>query len=885
MRTDKYMMAKAWMKQDQAPQAEALETWNTLEAEFNEERKAMLMASAESDKIKEEMNKKFGSGTVKYGSELPPIQNPFEDFEERNPAAEGGRIEFDKGLDVLPFKKLKNGKYSLRLYLGTENGKRIEKTFTGTKKELRKIYKNRGTRTGASAFENTIEYADSKGIPYEVKQGENKGKFAIRGPKEKEFSFYNTEELAQEHIDNYRAETDSVGGDRTGELENKKYKKGYKTKKQFLDFLAKNNIAGKNASSFAMNFNIKTEINPYNNNAYIYDTSQFTPEKIEEIQKAQVSSGTATEYAKNKFPPKPRSELIKIREDAIEAQGGIKKNSPFAGKKKLKVDLGHTGDYKTELITGDKLAYTPADVNFEIGKKGGIDDKIRAVKKRQEQALATLEGDELKKVLNETDATLTRLADQTKGFKSVVLSNGKKYGGERLTLDPFNIYPGKTEVEIKAIQKEYLGKDGKGKKIITEGPNKTSAAEIQKIQDAVIFEENRKSNLKAASKIGKKEINNLIKSIGCPNFKAAGGRIEFESGGDCFDKGQKIINSAQVKSPAAQKNLAKLINGLAKTGTFAKNALKFGVVPEALFVGAESIIRAGGDQTLDEGFKSAIGFYTDWTGKTNFKADARASQNLRNIGLDGTINIEMLNEMRDASEQVKKLENNQKNVLSVYDESLMGESKQDYKKRSDQQIEDAKKYLSTKYLTDSQKNFYTSQENEAIDIAGTRSPFKKFLGKAKADTEMMRYEDDFSGMQSDMFTQDPMSAKAKRDSVKNLPLRNQLSGSPGETAFMNLSQLPKGPRQGSQIDDLVNASNAQFKAQGVDTRVNSSVLKAIQDNKQNFKNMTMEEMIQAGMPMEAILGFNQPEVIKQKPMYDYAEGGITGLRSKYEYKK
>ena len=53
MRTDKYMMAKAWMKQDQAPQAEALETWNTLEAEFNEERKAMLMASAESDKIKD----------------------------------------------------------------------------------------------------------------------------------------------------------------------------------------------------------------------------------------------------------------------------------------------------------------------------------------------------------------------------------------------------------------------------------------------------------------------------------------------------------------------------------------------------------------------------------------------------------------------------------------------------------------------------------------------------------------------------------------------------------------------------------------------------------------------------------------------------------------
>ena len=30
---------------------------------------------------------------------------------------------------------------------------------------------------------------------------------------------------------------------------------------------------------------------------------------------------------------------------------------------------------------------------------------------------------------------------------------------------------------------------------------------------------------------------------------------------------------------------------------------------------------------------------------------------------------------------------------------------------------------------------------------------------------MMRYEDDFTGMQSDMFTQDPMSAKSKKKIV------------------------------------------------------------------------------------------------------------------------
>ena len=47
MRTDQYMMAKAWMKQDKAPREEASETWNKLEAEFNEERKQMLAAIAE----------------------------------------------------------------------------------------------------------------------------------------------------------------------------------------------------------------------------------------------------------------------------------------------------------------------------------------------------------------------------------------------------------------------------------------------------------------------------------------------------------------------------------------------------------------------------------------------------------------------------------------------------------------------------------------------------------------------------------------------------------------------------------------------------------------------------------------------------------------------
>ena len=42
MKTEQYMMAKAWMKQDWSTKEEAAETWSRLEAEFNEERKQML---------------------------------------------------------------------------------------------------------------------------------------------------------------------------------------------------------------------------------------------------------------------------------------------------------------------------------------------------------------------------------------------------------------------------------------------------------------------------------------------------------------------------------------------------------------------------------------------------------------------------------------------------------------------------------------------------------------------------------------------------------------------------------------------------------------------------------------------------------------------------
>jgi hypothetical protein len=99
-----YFKAQGWFKNYALNSQDSRGVFQQLVKEDEEE--AARLASAESDKIKDMINEKFGPGTMKPASELPPIQNPFEDFEERNPAAEGGRMRFSEGLDAKKMPKI-----------------------------------------------------------------------------------------------------------------------------------------------------------------------------------------------------------------------------------------------------------------------------------------------------------------------------------------------------------------------------------------------------------------------------------------------------------------------------------------------------------------------------------------------------------------------------------------------------------------------------------------------------------------------------------------------------------------------------------------------------------------------------------------------------------
>ena len=546
----------------------------------------------------------------------------------RIPFAYAGPVKFENIIKPKIYegnrfsKKMPKGTFTMRLYMGIdENGKRIEQTFTGTKKQLKKIF----DRNNKARVKGDLPVMGDSEV-YEVRQGENKGKFAIRMPKDDVYSFFDTEELAEQYKTDYLNDpANKVGGDRTSILENKKYPKGYLTKKQFLQFLEDNGITGKNAASFANNFGIKTKPNPYNKNLVIYDTSGFTEEKINDIQRAQVKAGSGSEEAKAKFPIKTKSDIAQTRYEALEERGGVKKGSPLEGKRKINVDMGHAGNiysqFSDELITLDKLTYTPSQVNEIIGQKGGIDDKIKAIQKSQFKVINKMnDADALnymikngidydmspnalpfkKQLLDKSDETLTRLVFQSGGEKVARLSDGTSFGGTFLKnpVDPLDEFKGMTERDFVDFRKKYLTKDGNlqrsllnkeankkrlkinlantddigtdvlkykivdGKKVVN-----IPKEDLDNLIKLKFFEMNRASSMKSA-KVSKKELSKVLQDFekhGCG--LAAGGRILFSEG-----------TPGGKPTKCAQKGIARFIDDL-KKGNYSKatmNLLKGG---------------------------------------------------------------------------------------------------------------------------------------------------------------------------------------------------------------------------------------------------------------------------------------------------------------------
>ena len=791
-----YFKAQGWFKNYALNSQDSRGMFQRL---VKEDEETFKLASAETDKIKNMMNKKYGPGTMKYGSEIkqPEMKIPQAIFEftQRNPAAEGGRIAFGDGSITQVRNKSKNivGK-NLKLF---EEGKLYhlrlgadKKVYFGTKKELETIFKNRKTS----------------------------------------------------------------GGDVMARLEDVKDPEGFLTQKKFKEFLKKNNInAESSASSFAKNHGVNTKVNPLQKNALLYDTSQFTEEFIDKVQKAQVKSGVGTDFARNKFPPLTNTEKNKARLDAIEIGGGVKKNDPYAGKKRSGIELGHTGNiFGTELITGDKLAYTPTEVNQLMGKKGNIDDKIRSVSAKIEKIKASDKPANVKKdLLEQADNILIRLASQSQGFKKVTLSGGGTFGGDRLTIDPFNTYPGKTEKEIQKIQKEYLGKQ-----IITEGPNKTPPEEIQKIQDAFFFEKNRKEVMKASKKIGKKEIKKIKENIDIDFIDGKKDFVGFSSGfnTDLLMKDpavQKILNS---KAGQAVKNAAR--------GTAGTVGKVFGVAD--ILIGAldyENNISKG--QTEKEALGNAVQAMSFGLYKSGDRARiADVKERFVAKGGDGEI-FDQATALNAKDQEINDLIYKSKFTADKafmdlsQPQAILGKSidqrKQDYdllKKSLNEKIRDAMEERDN-MIKSYKTNLQVSEAGAPINIGGDELFSKPFRDIKAATMEKIEEEN------KEAYDMQKRQLVPTAGNIGNWLLNNVFTMNPQEKIQMQ-----------KYINEMDERELYKFNLErGMDP-----------DNLIRF-----EDILRYKTNDPALMGVNTTKYINKRDQK--SEGGITGLRSKYEYKK
>ena len=151
-------------------------------------------ASAETDEIIKQINDQFGPGTLFPASEAPQPENPYKDFEDRNPAANGGMMI---GGGIIAGQDMGDGRtgFSKPVILSPEMKTRIKnfETKTGEKYLNQKSWKQHDIRSGAwtgegsqvkltdQMKENIKEFEERTGKKYE--DLDNQKKKALRDGK------------------------------------------------------------------------------------------------------------------------------------------------------------------------------------------------------------------------------------------------------------------------------------------------------------------------------------------------------------------------------------------------------------------------------------------------------------------------------------------------------------------------------------------------------------------------------------------------------------------------------------------------------------------------------------------------------------------------------
>jgi len=343
-------------------------------------------------------------------------------------------------------------------------------------------------------------------------------------------------------------------------------------------------------------------------------------------------------------------------------------------------------------------------------------------------------------------------------------------------------------------------------------------------------------------------LTNLVASLGGGNcgrgLKNQGGRIGLQDGTPnvdvCFKNATQRINSGfKNATPAEARNYTKLLNAVKGSAVIGRNLLKFGIVPEALYVGADSLIRMGYGDTFKEAGLRAADFFIP--GDQMQEADKLKVQ--RTLGDAAATNVGRVFDYRNQIANINSLEQQKQNF-----EGLSGGGAFDYVgdlsadiENIDARLNQAKNNLQNKFMVSEAETVAADKAlEEAYDISKAKSPFAKTL-KALRDIEPV---------QDDPFLSD-VTTPQKTQMDLNLKMF-----APMQTDFMKMTDT-----------DIINRRR-QLKNMGVPDLPSSRQLMA--DRDKEIADMKARSLLD--FPREQVFGsegtfFGQP----------LARGGIAGL--------
>ena len=217
--------------------------------------------------------------------------------------------------------------------------------------------------------------------------------------------------------------------------------------------------------------------------------------------------------------------------------------------------------------------------------------------------------------------------------------------------------------------------------------------------------------------------------LGCGEKRFAG-----QAGGtptrECILAGaNKINNPSLIKSGAEARNASQFLNRAYKLG---RGILKFGVIPEAIFVAGESLVRMGMGDTLNESLLRATDYLRP--GNQTKKADKLKFE--RTVGKETADIIIRAQDYKKAQEQLRTAKSNLETNQAVLDQSDFGYTGNvdalERQRLDEQIIKSAEQNVKNKYQSEAVMDFATMKEAEAKDIASSNSVFAKAINNARS---------------------------------------------------------------------------------------------------------------------------------------------------------